>query len=85
MGDGRVELGVAHRLDPGLREAAIDLVHGGFLPARTGPQPEDRRGDRLPIIARCLPEQALGYLGVGLDVPGVELPRGSTCAASSGR
>src|SRR5215208_4102561 len=62
--------------EPGNR-AVRRQVHVGvgrrLLPARPGLEPEDRRRDRLRTIAARLPEQALGDLGVRLDLAAVEL------------
>src|SRR5829696_4300466 len=62
--------------EPGDRAVGRE-VHVGvgrrLLPARPGLEPEDRRGDGLGAVTGCLAEQALGDLGVRLDLAAVEL------------
>src|SRR5215207_6924171 len=63
------------RHQPGDRAVGGEVhvgVGGGLLPARPGLEPEDRRGHRLRAVAGGLPVQALGDLGVRLDLAPVE-------------
>jgi hypothetical protein len=52
---------------------AVQLIHSGLLPARSGLELEYRSGDGLSTIAGCLAKQVFGYPGIGLGSGAVEL------------